>query len=141
MDVARIIEILEDSIGRVDDQIEPLEGTRMVELYNVTVPIETRKVEQYATEMTTLLREWPETSYGQPVPRLGEELNYITAGAVLGEQRYAFTLFAFGLTLDWWDLLDPYTMFHLEKDDEVGKFMAGMGLISVSGYRPNVTAK
>lgn len=136
MDVARIIEILEDSIVQVDDQAGPPEGTQMFDLYMVMVPLETQKVQEYAAEMIALLREWPDTSYGYPVPRLGQEIDYITAGAVLGDQGCAFMLFAFGLALEWWDLLDPRTVLNLDKESELGMLMAGKGMIAVFDYRP-----
>lgn len=137
MDIARIHEILAICGGEVDAEDQPLPGTELVDVW-VQVALLPSKVREYEQEMIELLREWPDESWGQP---LGQEINYITAGAVLGDQGRAFILFAFGKLLDWWTVLEPCSMLGIEKDDPLAQQMAGMGMIAVMGYAPaGVTA-
>ncbi|MFY9227894.1 MAG: hypothetical protein WAO28_01010 [Candidatus Microsaccharimonas sp.] len=140
MNVARILEILFDSLGQVDENQNPLEGSEVVDVYMQPIALNVAKVHEYAAEMIELLKEWPSESWGQSVPPLGEEINYLIAGAVLDNQRHAFMLFAFGKLLDWWDIMDPHTMLGLAKDDPLGLQMAGSGFIAILGYRPTVPA-
>lgn len=141
MDIARIDAILADSLGRLGKDQQPQEGNEAFNLFVVVVALKTEKVREHAAEMIDLLNEWPSESWGQPVPPLGEEITYLTAGAVLGDQGRAFMLFAFGKSLDWWDIMDPYTVLGLEHDDPDGLKLAGMGMgmVSIMGYRPTVT--
>lgn len=135
MDIARIHEILAICGGEVDAEDQPLPGTELVDVW-VQVALLPSKVREYEQEMIELLREWPDESWGQPVPPLGQEIDYITAGAVLGDQGRALILFAFGKLLGWWQIMDPHTMLGLSKDDELAKQMAGMGMIAIMGYSP-----
>lgn len=93
----------------------------------------------HADEMKELLREWPPTSWGQPIPPLGgpEPITYIQAGAVLDSQPMAFLLFAFGKLLEWWDILDPRSI-GLSQDHPLAKEMVGQGMVAMSGYRVEV---
>lgn len=139
MDIARIDAILIDSLGEVDKDQRPVEGSEVFNFFVMALALKTDKVHEHAAEMIELLKEWPRESWGQPVPPLGEEINYLTAGAVLEDQRRAFMLFAFGKILGWWDILDPHTMLGMEYDDPNGRMMAGMGMVAIVGYQPQVT--
>lgn len=140
MDIARIQAILADSLGEVDENQNALPGSEVVDVFTMSVAFRTEKVREHANEMIELLKDWPSESWGQPVPPLGNEINYTTAGAVLGDQRRAFMLFAFGKVLGWWQIMDPHTMLGLDKDDPLAHQMAGMGMISIFGFNPVVTA-
>lgn len=135
MNIARIHKVLVECGGKVDDENQPLPGTELVDAW-VQVALLPDEVRRYEREMIELLREWPTESWGQPVPPLGEEINYITAGRVLGDQGRAFVLFAFGKFLGWWEIMDPRTILDLSKDDELAQQMAGMGMIAIMGYTP-----
>lgn len=139
MDIARISTILADCAGEVDGE-QPLEGSELFNFFVVAFALKTDKVHEHAAEMIELLKEWPSESWGQPVPPLGEEINYLTAGAVLDDQLRAFTLFAFGKIMDWWDIMDPHNMLGLAYDDPQGRSLAGLGMVAIMGYRPKVTA-
>ena len=139
MDVARINEILVDSLGEVDKDHRPLPGCEVFNFCIMSLVLKTEKVHEHAAEMTELLKAWPSESWGQPVPPLGEEINYLTAGGVLGDQGQAFMLFAFGKALGWWGIMDPHTMLGLDYDDPMGQQMAGMGMVAIMGYRPEIT--
>ena len=130
MDIARIAEILVSCLGN-----EGEDGVETVDVWH-EVKLRIEKVHEHAAEMAELLKEWPRESWGQPVPALGEEISYTTAGAVLGDQGRALMLFAFGKLLGWWTVMEPCSMLGLEKDDPLAKDMAGMGLISITGYKP-----
>ncbi len=138
MDIARIEAILADSLGEVDDSKAPLPGSEVVDVFMMTIAYKTDKVREHAAEMVELLKSWPSESWGQPVPPLGNEINYMIAGGVLEDQRRALMLFAFGKLLNWWDILDPHTMLGLDKDDPLAQQMAGVGMVAISGYRPTV---
>ena len=140
MDIARIDAILVDSLGEVDDNQRPVEGSEVFNFFVIVLALKTSKVHEHAAEMVELLKEWPSESWGQPVPPLGEEISYLTAGGVLDDQRRAFMLFAFGKILDWWDIMDPHTMLGMEYDDPQGRSLAGMGMVAIMGYDPKVTA-
>lgn len=139
MHVARIIDLLRDSLGQTDQAHEPVTGCEAVDVFMTTIVYNVEKARENAPEMIELLKEWPGESQGYPVPPLGEEISYIAAGAVLGDQYYAFMLFAYGKLLGWWEILDP-TILGLEKDDEMARLVASMGLISIMGYQPTVPA-
>jgi len=139
MDIARIDTILVESLGEVDENQQPVEGNEVFNFFVMALALKTDKVHEHAMEMIELLKEWPSESWGQPVPPLGEEINYITAGGVLEDQRRAFMLFAFGKVMDWWDIMDPHTMLGMEYDDPQGRQLAGMGMVTIMGYRPKVT--
>lgn len=134
----RIDAVLTDSLGEVDEDQQPVEGSEVFNFFVMAVVLRTSKVHEYAAEMIELLKEWPSESWGQPVPPLGEEINYLTAGSILNDQRRALMLFAFGKVLDWWDIMDPHTMLGMEYDNPQGRQLAGMGMVSVMGYRPMV---
>lgn len=136
MDIARIDAILVDSLGEVNGKRQPVEGSEVFNFFVTTLALKTDKVHEHAAEMIELLKEWPSESWGQPVPPLGEEINYLTAGAVLDDQRRAFILFAFGKILGWWNILDPHTMLGMEYDDPQGRSLAGMGMVAIMGYSP-----
>lgn len=140
MNIARISTILMDSEGEVDENQQPVEGSELFNFIVVKVVMKTAKVHEHAEEMAELLKEWPTESWGQPVPPLGKEISYITAGGVLDDQLRAFLLFAFGKIAGWWDILDPHTMLKLDYDDPKAREMAGMGMIAIMGYRPSVAA-
>ena len=140
LDIERILAILVDSLGKVDQEENPLPGSEVIDVFLLRVTLDTDKVHEHEAEMIELLREWPDTSWGQYVPPLGKEINYLVAGGVLGDQRSAFLLFAFGKLLDWWNILDPSTVLKLEKDDPLAQALAGQGMIAVMGYRPQVAA-
>lgn len=138
MDIARIEAILANSLGDTDDHGKPLPGCELIDVFIMRIAYRTEKVHQHADEMVELLKEWPSESWGQPVPPLGEEINYMVAGGALGDQRCALMLFAFGKLLDWWDILDPHTVLGLTKDDPLAQQMAGMGMVAILGYHPTV---
>lgn len=135
MNVARINEILVDCLGDInqDGQAEP--GSECVDVWQV-VALKPDKVREYEPEMTELLKAWPGESCGDPVPELGQEINYITAGKVLDGQHHAFLLFAYGKLLEWWDVLDPHSVLGMDKDDELAQQIARVGMITIFGYRP-----
>ena len=135
MDIARISTILAECAGVVDENRQPIEGSELFNFFVVAIPMNTSKVNEHAAEMVELLKEWPSESWGQPVPPLGEEISYLTAGAVLDDQLRAFALFAFGKAAGWWDVMDPHTMLGLDYDDPQGRQMAGMGFVAIIGYR------
>lgn len=136
MDIDRITAILDDSFGEVGEGRQPAEGCELVRLFVVAVVLRTDKVRQHAAEMIELLKEWPSESWGQPVPPLGEEISYLTAGGVLGDQDRALRLFAFGKVLGWWEIRDPHTVLGVEYDDPHGRELAGMGMVYILGYQP-----
>ena len=135
MDIARINAILADSIGEVDENKQPVGDSEVFNFFVISLVLKTSKVREHAAEMIELLKDWPNESWGQPVPPLGDEINYLIAGAVLDSQQLAFMLFAFGKAMDWWNILDPHTILHIEYDDPQGRELAGMGMVSVHGYR------
>jgi len=139
MNVERVLELLRDCVGEVDDDKKPLPGTELVDVW-MLIAMKPEKVRQHEAEMIGLLNEWPSVSWGQPVPPLGEEINYITAGAVLGSQGTAFLLFAFGKLLGWWQILDPASMLGLDKNDSLANEMARKGMIAIQGYKPSETS-
>lgn len=134
MDVKRIHEILGACAGSVDGRGNPLPGTEVVDVW-YDVALKPDAVREHADEMAEILKDWPAESWGVPVPALGMELVYLTVGGILGSQTDALALFAFGKLLNWWDVLDPGSMLGLAKDDPDGKYMAGMGMISIMGWR------
>ena len=138
MDIARINDILFDSLGEVDENQQPIEGSEVFNFFVFALTLKTAKVHEHAAEMIELLKEWPSESWGQPVPPLGEEINYLIAGGVLDDQRRAFMLFAFGMIAGWWEILDPHTMLGLDYDDPMGRQYAGMGMVSIKGYQPTI---
>jgi len=138
MDIARIDAILLDSLGETDRNLHPREGSEVFNFFVATVALKTDKVREHAAEMIELLKEWPSESWGQPVPPLGDEINYLVAGGALEDQGRAFMLFAFGKILDWWDIMDPHTMLKMEYDDPQGRELAGMGMVAIMGYRPTI---
>lgn len=139
MDIARINEILVDSLGEVDENRQALPGSEVFNFFVMSLALKTEKVHEHAAEMAELMKDWPSESWGQPVPSLGEEINYLTAGGVLGDQGRAFMLFAFGKALKWWDIMDPHTMIGLDYDNPLGQQMAGMGFVSIVGFHPETT--
>lgn len=138
MDIARIGAILADSGGQADVSQPSPEGYEVFNFFVVAVAIRTEKAHEHAAEMIELLRKWPSESWGQPVPPLGEEINYLTAGGVLDDQLRALVLFAFGKVLGWWEILDPHTMLGIAYDDPDGRRIAGAGLVAIQGYNPQV---
>lgn len=140
MDIARIDAILIDSLGEIDKNKQPLKGSEVFNFFVIELALKTNKVHEHAAEMIELLKEWPSESWGQPVPSLGEEINYLTAGGALEDQRRAFMLFAFGKVLDWWDILDPHTVLGMKYNDPMGRQLAGMGMVAIIGYRPTTVA-
>lgn len=139
MDIARIEAILVGSLGAVDDNQNALPGTEMVDVFIMSIPYRIEKVHEHAAEMVELLKDWPSESWGTSVPPLGEEINYVVAGAVLDDQGRALRLFAFGKLLGWWDILDPHSVLGLPKDNPMAQQLAGMGMVSIMGYRPSAT--
>lgn len=134
MDVSRIAEILTDCLGNQGE-----DGVETIDIW-YEVALRTQKVYEHQAEMIELLKDWPSESYGHPIPALGQEINYIIAGAVLGDQGFAFMLFAFGKLLGWWVVMEPGIL-GLKKDDPTAQKMAGVGLISINGYRPVMTGR
>lgn len=139
MDVARINAILADCAGEVDENQQPVEGSEIFNFFVVAFPLNTVKVHEYAAEMVELLKKWPDESWGYPVPPLGEEINYITAGAVLDDQLSGLALFAFGKIAGWWEILDAHTVLGMSYDDPMGRELADIGMVSIMGYHPQVT--
>jgi len=139
MDVARINDILVDSLGEIDENQQPVEGSEMFDFFVITLALNTDKVQEHAAEMVELFKEWPTEGWNESVPPLGEEISYLTAGAVLGDQEFAFMLFAFGKLLGWWDILDPHTVLGMEYNHPQGRQLAGMGMVAIIGYNPKVT--
>lgn len=139
MDIARINAILVDSLGEVDEDQQPIEGSELFNFFVMVLAVKTAKVHEHAAEMIELLKEWPSESWGSPVPPLGEGINYLIAGGALEDQRRAFMLFAFGKIANWWDILDPHTMLGMEYDDPMGRQLAGMGMVAIMGYSPKMT--
>lgn len=139
MDIARINAILVDSLGDVDKNMQPVEGSEVFNFFVIRLALKTDKVHEHAAEMIELLKAWPSESWGVPVPPLGEEINYLTAGGVLDDQRRAFMLFAFGKSAGWWEVRDPHTMLGMDYDDPQGRHLAGVGMVSIFGYQPKVT--
>jgi len=135
MDVTRISAILVDCLGNKNADGSLEDGTELIDAWAVII-LWTEKVHEYEDEMVELLRDWPNTSWGQPVPPLGQEINYLQAGAILGDQGMAFMLFAFGKLLDWWQILEPCSVLGLAKDDPLAQQMAGSGMVAISGYKP-----
>lgn len=134
-DVERINEILRDCYdARVEAGPMP-EGVELVDVW-MEVPLNVSAVRRHEAEMIELLKDWPSESWGQPVPALGQEINYLIAGAVLDSQQMAFVLFAFGKLLGWWEVMDPSTLLGLSKDDERAIQIVGMGFVAVIGYKP-----
>lgn len=129
MNVSRITEILQECLGN-----EGEDGVEIVDIW-YEIQLRTAKVHEHAKEMSELLKDWPSESWGQPVPPLGQEISYIIAGGVLGDQGLAFILFAFGKLLGWWVVMEP-SVIGFKKDDPIAQNMAGMGLISINGYMP-----
>ena len=140
MDIARIKAILVDSLGDVDQDQQPLEGSQLFNFFVTQFALKTDKVHEHAAEMIELLKEWPMESWGQPAPMLGEEISYIAAGAVLDDQTTALMLFAFGTVVDWWDIIDPHTALGLKYDDPQGLAIARRGMVMITGYRPSDSA-
>lgn len=136
MNIARIDAILADSLGEVGKKRRPIEGSEMFNFFVISLALKTDKVHEHAAEMIELLKEWPSESWGQPVPPLGKEINYLIAGGVLEDQRRAFRLFAFGKVLNWWNILDPHTILGMKYDDPIGQRLAGTGMVAIKGYRP-----
>ena len=136
MDIARIDAILIDSLGEVRMNRQPVKGSEVFNFFVISLALRTDKVHEHAAEMIELLKEWPSESWGQPVPPLGEEINYLIAGGVLEDQRRAFMLFAFGKVLNWWNILDPHTILGMEYDDPQGRSLAGKGMVAIMGYSP-----
>ena len=138
MNITRINAILVDSLGEVDGSQRPKPGSEAFNFFVVVLALRTAKVHEHASEMIRLLKDWPGEAYGQPVPSLGNEINYLVAGAVLESQQCAFMLFAFGKILDWWDILDPHTVLRMEYDNPQAREFVGKGMITIKGYRPKV---
>src|SRR5690349_25155608 len=86
MEVERINDILRRCLGSAGD-----EGVEVVDVWQ-RIALKANVVRDHADDMKELLREWPPTSWGQPIPPLGrpEPITYIQAGAVLGGQSMAF---------------------------------------------------
>lgn len=139
MDVVRIKAILGECFGELDDHQHPLPGTELVDVWR-KVPLKTERVHENAAEMIELLKDWPSVSMGKTIPPLGENINYLIASAVLNNVQLAFALFAFGKLLDWWDLLDPRSLYGLETWEVTARELAGAGMVLISGFRPKVTA-
>lgn len=72
MDVARILEILRECEG----DVEGTNGCEIIDVMGAQVPLLVAKVHEHAPEMIELLKEWPDISWGHPVPALGEDINY-----------------------------------------------------------------
>jgi len=138
MNVARINEMLIDSLGKMHADRRPYEGNEVYNFFVVMVVLDTTKVQEHAAEMIELLKDWPNESWGHPIPPLGGEISYLMAGGVLGDQSMAFMLFAFGKILGWWDILDPHTVLNVPYDDSFGHHLVGAGMVSINGYRPTV---
>ena len=139
MDIERIDAILVDSLRETDESQQTGAGSEIFNFFVVTLAMKTDKVHEHAAEMIELLKDWPSESWGQPVPPLGKEISYLTAGAVLGDQGRAFILFAFGKILGWWEIMDPHTMLGMEYNDPLAHQLAGVGLVSITGYHPEVS--
>jgi hypothetical protein len=128
-----------DCYGELSDGA-PLPGTEVVDVW-LEFPLKSEKVRGHEAEMIKLLKKWPSSYLGNPVPALGKDISYLIAGAVLGEQQWAFMLFAFGKLLGWWDILEPSSMLELEKSDPLAQQIAGLGYVSISGYKPADTTR
>jgi hypothetical protein len=138
MDVARINAILADSLGEVDENQQPVEGSELFNFFVIVLALKTEKVRLHAHEMIELLKDWPSETWGAAVPPLGQEINYLTVGAVLGDQQRAFIFFAFGKIMNWWDIMDPHSMLGIEYDEPLGQKLAGMGMVAIMDYRPTI---
>lgn len=136
MDVARINTILVDCIGKTDDNRQPVEGSVLFDFFAMMVAIKTAEVHKYEAEMIELLSDWPSESLGMPVPPLGEEIDYLTVGSILGDQACAFLLFAFGEVAEWWEILDPHTVLGMSYDNLFARGMVAMGMVAIKGYKP-----
>ena len=130
MNVKRINEILVKCLGNPSEH-----RSHTIDVWR-PVCLNIQAVSEHQDELVDLLKEWPDESWGQPVPALGEELSYITVGAVLGSQQMAFVLFAVGLMLGWWRLLTPETVLGLGKANPYANQLVGLGFIAVTGYAP-----
>lgn len=137
LNTARIIEILHGCFGKVDDDKNPLEGSRMVDVWMFRIVLDETKVRAAEPEMIELLKQWPSHYGGAKTPSLGEEIDYIQAGAVLGDQQNALWLFAFGMVLGWWVLMTPTNMLGVPHGTEMAAKMVSFGMLAVRGYRPN----
>lgn len=60
-----------------------------------------------------------------------EEHSYIEIGSVVGDQDTALRLMGLGTELHLWQLLTPKTMLKIENDSEIGKKMAGLGMVTI----------
>jgi len=81
MDVARINDILVDSLGEIDENQQPVEGSEVFDFFVFVLALNTNKVQKHAAEMIELLKEWPTEGWNESVPPLKE---------------FSFMLFAFG---------------------------------------------
>lgn len=65
MDVARVLEILRDCIGSVNENKVPTEGCEVVDVW-VLVALKTAKVHEHEAEMIKLLKDWPTEAWVNP---------------------------------------------------------------------------
>jgi len=134
MNIARVSTILNECIGCADEDGITSLGVETVDVW-MMVSLKTNKVHEYKQEMIKLLKHWPSDDSRQSVPSLGDKISYLQVSELLGSQKFAFLLFAFGKMLNWWTVIDPRS-FGFSKDESYAHELFGMGFVSIKGYKP-----
>ncbi len=100
-----------------------------VDMVFVDVVVDRARAELYRTDLTKILRDYPQPE------RLAEGPSYIELAPNLEmEQESALRLMALGKTLEMWDVVSA-KIFGM--DDAKARQMAGQGFLMISGYKPS----
>lgn len=113
------------SVYGYDRQEDAPEGQVMVDLHFVTVGVKLPIPEDGAERLAAYLGTFPEPSVLAGGP------SYITLGAYIGSQEYAFRFMALGKALGLWEVITPATM-HLE--GAAADQAAGAGFVLMTGW-------
>lgn len=128
---------LPDGVVHIYDMPHISEATsgdiEAVDCHFIVVGVNKAKALERKAELIEILRNWPDEFQGFPIPRLGEELTYITVGAVVGSQGGAFLLFALGQVLGFWKVLTPEIV--LGTTGQVADLLAGRGYITINEFK------
>lgn len=99
-----------------------------VDMIFVDVVVDRTRAERYRTDLTRILRDYP-----QPKRLAGGPSYTELAPNLEMQQEDALRLMALGKTLGMWDVMSAKT---LGMDDATARQMAGQGFLMISGYKP-----
>lgn len=108
-------------------------GFEKVDCHFIIVGVNVAEATKHRDELVSILQLWPTEHKGEPLRNLEQGPGYKEVGAVLNDERAAFSLFALGKVLGFWRIITPES---LNASGPAARDMALAGMIMINGFNP-----